>query len=147
MGTRNTRIRIAVAAAGLVAAGAILLYARSVAKGLPLGPAEALDGASDGLVIATALYAVNWVIAWVYRRSWPVTLARSLVFAVVAYVGLSNAVDVFGEHRELAWQICGLAPVADHVLVAGLRAEAMCALGVLGLSAIAISLGFEPRTA
>ena len=145
MGTFHSRIRLTAAVAGLLAAGGVVLYARSLAEGLPMKAAEALGGASNGLVIAAALYAANWVIAWVYRESWPVTLARSLVFAVVAYVGLSNLIDLFGENREVIWQILGREPASDAVAISALRARAMCSVCVMGLSAIAIGLGFEPR--
>jgi hypothetical protein len=146
MGTFHSRIRIAIAVFGLAAAGAVVLYARAAAKALPIGSAEPLEDASDGLAIAAALYVANWILAWVYRTSWPVTLARCLVFAVVAYVGLSGLVDLFGEHRAIAWQIAGVDPVVDPLAVEGLRAQGLCSLAVIGLSAIAISLGFEPRT-
>ena len=145
MGTLHSRIRIAVAVLGLVAAGAVVLYARSLAKALPIDPAARLESASDGLAIAAGLYAVNWILAWVYRTSWPVTLARCLILAVVAYVGVSNLVDLFGENRALSWQILGTQPPVDALVVAGLRARAACSVVVIALSAIAIGLGFEPR--
>jgi hypothetical protein len=102
-----------------------------------------VETAADGLSVAAALYAVNWVLAWIYRASWPVTLGRCLVFAVVAYVGLSSLVDVFGEHEGLAWQILGAEAAPDAKLVLALRARAICDALVLALSAVCIGFGFE----
>jgi hypothetical protein len=145
MGTFRSRFRIAVAVSGIAAAIAVVLYARAVARALPLALNAPVETAADGLSIAAALYAVNWVLAWVYRASWPVTLGRCLVFAVVAYMGLSSLVDVFGENRALAWQIVGVDAASDSVLIYSLRARAISYTAVLGLAAICIGFGFERR--
>lgn len=145
MGTSPPRIRVAIAVAGLAAAAAIALCARAVGEGLAPEPAEALDRASDGLALVGAMFAANWIVAWIYRSSWPVTVARCLVFAVVAYVGVSELVDLFGENRDVAWQILGADPPADAAAVAGLRARGLSWLCVTGLAALAIGFGFEPR--
>jgi len=143
MGTFRSRFRIIIAISGIAAAIGVVLYARSVARSVPLPMGGPVETAADGLSVAAALYAVNWVLAWVYRASWPVTLGRCLVFAVVAYVGLSSLVDVFGEHEGLAWQILGVDAASDAKLVLALRARAICDAVVLGLSAICIGFGFE----
>jgi hypothetical protein len=143
MGTFRSRFRLAVAISGIAAAVGVVLYTRAVARALAAPLSATLENAADGLSIAAALYVVNWVLAWVYRASWPITLGRCLVFAVVAYVGLSSLVDVFGESRGLAWQILGVDPAADPTSIRALRARAICYAAVLGLSAICIGFGFE----
>jgi len=145
MGTFRSRFRIIVAAFGIAAAVAVVLYARAAARALPVPLSASIETAADGLSIAAALYAVNWVLAWVYRSSWPVTLGRCLVFAVVAYMGLSSLVDVFGESRGLGWQILGADAVSDTTLIHSLRVRAVCFGLMLGLSAICIGFGFEKR--
>jgi hypothetical protein len=145
MGTFRSRFRIAVAVFGIAAAIAVVLYARAVARVLPLALNAPVETAADGLSVAAAMYAVNWVLAWVYRASWPVTLGRCLVFAVVAYMGLSSLVDVFGGNRGLAWQIFGVDAASDSVLICSLRAQMISYGAVVGLAAICIGFGFERR--
>jgi len=145
MGTFRSRFRLAIAVSGIAAAIAVVLYARAVAHALPSALAPPVETAVDGLSIAAALYVVNWVLAWVYRASWPVTLGRCLVFAVVAYMGVSSLVDVFGENYGLKWQILGLDAAADATLVGALRARAVSYVAVIALAAICIGLGFEKR--
>ena len=143
MGTFRSRFRIAVAVFGIAAAIAVVLYARAVARALPLVLNAPVETAADGLSMAAALYAVNWVLAWVYRASWPVTLGRCLVFAVVAYMGLSSLVDVFGESRGLSWQIVGVDAASDSAVIRSLRAQAISYAAVIGLAALCIGFGFE----
>ena len=143
MGTFRSRFRIVVAISGIAAAIAVALYARAVARALQPAAAEPLEIAADVLSVAAALYVVNWVLAWVYRDSWPVTLGRCLVFAVVAFVGLSSLVDVFGENRGLAWQILGCDDPVDLLVIQALRAQAVCHAAVIALGAICIGFGFE----
>jgi hypothetical protein len=145
MGTFHPRLRLAIAVLGLAGAGAVALYANAVGRGLSLALGDAVEQAADGVLIAAALYLANWILAWVYRASWPVTLGRCLVFAVVAYVGVSSLVDLFGENRGLAWQILGAESPGDPALVAALRARGVCHATVIALAAIAIGFGFERR--
>jgi hypothetical protein len=145
MGTFRSRFRLAIAVSGIAAAIAVVLYARAVARALPPALGAPVETALDGLSIAAALYVVNWVLAWVYRASWPVTLGRCLVFAVVAYMGVSSLVDVFGENYGLKWQILGLDDAADATLVGALRARAVCYAAVIALAGICIGFGFERR--
>jgi len=147
MGTFRSRFRLALAVFGIATAIAVVLYARAVARALPSALNAPVETAADGLSVAAALYAVNWVLAWVYRASWPVTLGRCLVFAVVAYMGLSSLVDVFGENRGLEWQILGIDATADATLIPALRARAVSYAAVIALAAICIGFGFEKTRA
>lgn len=141
----STRARIVILAAWAVAVGAVLATAWSGPDGAPREVAGGLATARNWLAVILGGYAVNYALAWIYRTSWTVTLVRSLIWAVVAYVCISDIVDIFGENREIAWQILGRDGPGHPGVVGGLRLR--LALRVLGLvsSALCIGVGFERR--
>jgi hypothetical protein len=111
----------------------------------PEGVGSSLKSAGEWLWIIVALYGANWLLAWTYRRSWPMTLARSLVWALIAFLCISEIVDLFGENREIAWRIVGLGEGGDPGLLSGLRWLVAHWTAALGAAATCIAVGFEPR--
>lgn len=140
MSQRNKLIAIAV---WPIAALALFLYLGAT----DFSPVEA-QGVGVGLIrqwlaILSALYVINYVMAWKYRSSWPMTMGRILVWGAVAYLCISHTVDLFGEHREIAWQIVGSDGPGSEELIALLRARLAGWVVCLAMSLICIAVGFE----
>jgi hypothetical protein len=133
---------IALAVFPVVAVTAYVLLRRA-AGDLPAPLAGTTEWARDWLALTAALYVANFVIAWVYRASWAMTLARSLAWAVAAYVCISNLVDLVGGNQEAAWQILGAEGPAGADDVLALRARAAgWGLSLAG-AILCIAVGFE----
>jgi len=137
---RNKLIAIAL---GPIAALALFLY---------LGAADfsSVEAQGDGvglirqwLAILSALYVINYAIAWKYRSSWSMTMGRILVWGAVAYLCISHTVDLFGEHREMVWQIAGSDGPGSVEFIALLRARLAGWVVCLAMSLVCIAVGFE----
>lgn len=139
----STRVRIAILATWGLGALALLLGGWSAPGGLPEGLADEVTSARNWLAAILVGYVVNYVVAWHYRVSWTVTLARSLIWAVAAYICISDTVDIFGENWDLADQILGSAPLGDAESIGGLRLRLAFRLVGLVSAALCIGVGFE----
>ncbi|MFO8073543.1 MAG: hypothetical protein R6V85_16890 [Polyangia bacterium] len=137
--------RIVLIALWPAAALAVDLAAPDPGAAASEGVRSSLESAGGWLWIIVALFGANWLLAWTFRRSWPMTLARSLVWALIAFLCISEIVDLFGENREIAWQIVGLEDGGDPRLLSGLRWLAAHWAVALGAAATCIAVGFEPR--
>jgi hypothetical protein len=137
------KTRIMILAAWAVIAGVILLVGWLTSGSLPEHLTGEVALARNWLGAILLGFVVNYAVAWRYRGSWTVTLVRSLVWAFVAYICISNIVDVFGEHRALAWQILGEDGPGKPEAIAGLRWILALRLAGLISAAICIALGFE----
>ncbi len=138
--SRNKLIAIAV---GPIAALALFLY---------LGAADfsSVEAQGDGvglirqwLAILSALYVINYAVAWKYRSSWHMTMGRLLVWGAVAYLCISHTVDLFGENREMVWQIAGSPGPGSAELISLLRARLAGWVVCLVMSLVCIAVGFE----
>ena len=126
----------------LVVLGPVLALAALVA-GPPADATAVAIGARNWLALIALGYAASSLLAWFTRRSWNISLVRMLVWGLVAFLCISELVDLIGQHRELAWQILGADGGGDPVIIADLRWQLACwALGLL-MSLTAIFVGFE----
>jgi len=142
----STRARIAILAAWGVGAAALLLggwSAPGALEGVPEGASGEVASARNWLAAILGGYVVNYAVAWRYRASWTVTLVRSLIWAVAAYICISDIVDIFGENWDHAGQILGGDGQLDPDSIGALRLR--LAFRVVGLvsSALCIGVGFE----
>jgi len=140
---RNKFILIAVAA--ILGAVGYVFYS-TFKNSLPQASGVQLASSLKWLAIIGVFYVANFLLAWRYRKSWPVTMGRTLTWAFVAYICISNIVDVLGLHRNIAWQIMGEEGGGDPVLIEGLRAQVVVWALSLVLSVVCIAIGFEQRT-
>ncbi len=136
-------IRIAIIALGPLAAVVVILLARHVQSALPTSVAGPLGIAYRWLGIISIMYIVNYLIAWRFIASWPIFMARSLVWGLIAYLCMSNLIDLFGENSALAWQILGAPGAEDSGVLKGLRGELAVWVVGLAMSAVCIGIGFE----
>jgi hypothetical protein len=137
---RNKLLAVAV---GPIVALALYLY-------LGVADFSSAEAQGDGvglirqwLAILSALYTINYIIAWKYRSSWPMTMGRILVWGAVAYLCISHTVDLFGEHREVVWQIAGSDGPGSKELITLLRARLAGWVVCLAMSLVCIAVGFE----
>ena len=139
----STKARIAILTAWAVGSLALLLGSWSAPEALSAEVGGEVATARNWLAAILGGYAVNYVLAWRYRASWTVTLVRSLIWAVAAYICISDIVDIFGENWDFAGQILGGDGPKDPDTIGGLRLR--LALRVVGLvsSALCIGVGFE----
>lgn len=139
----SSKARIAILAAWMLLAVVLLVAGWGAPAGLPSELSGEVAAARNWLAVILGGFAVNYAVAWLYRASWTVTLVRSLLWAVVAYLCISDIVDIFGENWDLAGQILGGDGPGAPDVVAGLRWRlALRAVG-LASAAICIGVGFE----
>lgn len=139
----SSRTRIAILAAWALAAAVLLIAGWASPDGLPQELSGEVATARNWLALILAGFAVNYAVAWFYRASWTVTLVRSLLWAVVAYICISDMVDLFGENLDLAWQILGDDGPGKPEVISGLRWRLALRTAGLASAAICIGVGFE----
>jgi len=136
-------VRLAIIAVGPLAAAIVILVVQNVQGSLPAGVAGPLKMAHRWLGIISVMYIVNYLIAWRFVSSWPIFMVRSLIWGLIAYLCMSNLVDVLGENSDIAWQILGAPGAAAREVLKGLRGELAIWSVALIMSAICIGVGFE----
>ncbi len=126
----------------LVAIAAVVLGRQALA-GAPEEMLAELVGAHKWLGVITGLYVANFLLAWRYAGSWPVTLTRSLLWGLIAYLCLSFFIDIGGNNWADMKQILGGDGAAAPQTIASIRAGlAVWGCG-LAMSATCIAIGFE----
>ena len=138
------RTRIALVALLPLLAAAALLAGRS-AGGDAVGaePAAELASSRTWLALIGGAYLVNYAIAWPTRRSWTSALVRSLLWAVVAFIAVSELVDLVGEDRGIVGRAFGLAEGADPAVAAAERWLLLNWVLCLVAAGLGIGVGFE----
>jgi hypothetical protein len=139
----STKARIGILAAWAVGAGALLIGGWTAPEGLSGGEGAEVAAARNWLAAILGGFVINYVLAWRFRASWTVTLVRSLVWAVAAYICISDIVDIFGENWDLAGQILGSDGSGDPGALSGLRLRLTFRVVGLVSSALCIGVGFE----
>ena len=126
-----------------VMAAVALWYGRGLPLGVPSELESAVQSARNMLVFVVLLYAANFAIAWRYRQSWPIFLARALFFGVLAFVCIDKLVYLWGEGDGVLFTALGEGRDSDRpeLFAMGLQFY-YWALGLVH-SAIAIAVGFE----
>jgi len=140
---RNKFILIAVVA--ILGTVGYIFYS-AFKNSLPPASGVQLANSLKWLAIIGVLYVANFLLAWRYSKSWPLTMGRTLAWAFIAYICISNIVDVLGLHRNIVWQIMGEVGGGDPVLIEGLRAQVVVWALSLVMSVVCIAVGFEQRT-
>ncbi len=142
--SRNKLIAIAV---GPIVALSLFLYLGVADFSVVEAQGEGVGLIRQWLAILSALYVINYVVAWKYRSSWHMTMGRLLVWGAVAYLCISHTVDLFGENREMVWQIAGSDGPGSVEFISLLRARLAGWVVCLAMSLICIAVGFEKDTA
>jgi hypothetical protein len=135
--------RLAIVAASPLAAIFAIAIGRSMVRGLSLDVSMSLAISHNWLIGATVFYLVNYLVAWKYANSWPISMSRMLIWSILAYICISNIVDIFGMHKEIAWQIVGVGSGGSPETLTGLRAHLSVWIVVLAMSVTCIAVGFE----
>ena len=139
----NFRTRLAVVAVWPLVAVVVALYGWSRLSSLPPAVGEPVLVVVQWLVIITIMYVVNHYVGLRNPRSWTLFLTRSLVWAVLAYLCISNIVDLIGLNAATVNQILGLEAGGDPVVLSGLRLRLGGQLVMLAMAVTCIGFGFE----
>ncbi len=128
----------------LLAAVGALGYGLCALDGLDEETASLVKADTHWLGFTAGLFCLNLLVAWRYRNVWAVSSVRMLIWAVIAYLGISHLVDLVGQNWDLAVNAAKLGTDTDTVaLVTGLRARIAAVAVVVSLSITGIAVGFE----
>ncbi len=98
------------------------------------------------LISLSFLFGGSWWVAWRFNASFAVSTTRMLVWALIAYLGISNAIDLLGGHYGIIREILGLSqPTANGALLIELRTRLAVFAVVIAMAITSIAVGFEPR--
>jgi hypothetical protein len=139
----NFWARLLIIAFWPLAAAIVILVGRVGLQTLPQSAVEAITASHRWLEIVAVLYIANYLVAWRFSDSWPISMARMLIWAVIAYLGISNVVDIFGENRAYSWQILGFEEQQNPAHVSELRSRFIVWTLALIMSLVCIGIGFE----
>jgi hypothetical protein len=70
-------------------------------------------------------------------------MTRALIWAVIAYVCISNIVDLFGLNYEISNQILGIADGGEVLALTGIRLQLGAQAIMLIMAVTCIGFGFE----
>ncbi|MCP4599697.1 MAG: hypothetical protein GY847_04020 [Proteobacteria bacterium] len=140
-------IRLGIIACWPIIAVAVILLGRSSFFSLPGDSVESLVSAHQWLAVITVLYIFNYLAAWRYSSSWPLSMSRMLLWAVIAYLCISNIIDLLGENWSIAGQILGLSGEVPgdggSAVVIEMRWRLAVWAAALAMSCVCIGIGFE----
>lgn len=139
----NFRTRMAIIAGWPLVAVVVALYGWSRLSSLPPAVGEPVLLVIQWLVIITIMYIVNHYVAWRNPTSWTLFLTRSLVWAVLAYLCISNIVDLIGLHSGTINQILGIEAGGEPAVLSGLRLRLGGQFIMLAMAVTCIGFGFE----
>ncbi len=136
--------RLAVIAVGPIMAVVVILLGDRSAQVLGTDAAAMLRSGHHWLAAITVLYLLNFLIAWRFAQSWPISATRLLIWAVIAYLGISHLIDLFGNNSALAWRALGMGNQdGASSRVIELRAQIATWGIILFMSIVCIAIGFE----
>ena len=141
-----TRLRII--AFNLLAAAGVMWYGIASIGELQTDVANLIESDLKWLGFIAGLYCLNFYIAWRYKDAWVVSSTRMLVFAVIAYLGISHLVDLVGRNWGIISDILKVwtePTSASERLVVGLRARISTAAVIVSMSLTCIAVGFESK--
>jgi hypothetical protein len=137
------KTRIALVAAWLPVALAVLLAGWPAREALPPGMLADQASARNWLAVIALAYAASYVLAWFTRNSWSISMVRLLLWGLVAFLCISEVVDLFGGHQDVGWQVVGAAGSGDPATIDGLRGQLLCWGLALLMSLTCVFVGFE----
>ncbi|MCP4676565.1 MAG: hypothetical protein GY854_13830 [Deltaproteobacteria bacterium] len=136
--------RLAVIAVGPLVAVAVILLGERSAQLLEANAAASLRSGHHWLAVITVLYLANFLVAWRFAQSWPITATRLLIWAVIAYLGISHLIDLLGNNSTLAWRALGVGnPDGTPGRILELRARIATWGIILFMSIVCVAVGFE----
>ncbi len=91
----------------------------------------------------TVLYLANFVLAWRFAASWPVSMTRLLIWGLIGYICISEIVDLFGENEGLGAAIFSGRDLGDPALTASLKGQLVDWTIGLVMAVVCIGIGFE----
>lgn len=142
----STRQKWIVIGANVVTAAVIIAVGRAWSDEMSTEGAALVRLDHNWLILISFLFCLSGWIAWRFNASFTVSTTRMLLWAVIAYLGISNAVDLLGEHYGIVREILGLSPpTAERALLIELRARLADFIVVICMAITSIAIGFEPR--
>jgi hypothetical protein len=121
----------------------VILMGYGALPGLSEEASYRLTSAHRFLGFVIVAYIVNYLVAWKYTKSWPVSMTRMLIWGVAAYLSLSSGIDVFLNNRDMLAQVLGTSDATDLNLVYELRSRLGAYVAALVMACVCIGIGFE----
>ena len=142
----STTYRIAIVIAGLLGALGALLFGHAMFDRLSSDAAEVLAIEQKWLMGAAVLYGVTTIVAWHFRGSFSLSASRMLIWAIIAFIALSHALDIVGAYRADILSILGLSDTQlTQPTLLGLRTRALNMGAIVVMGVISIGVGFETK--
>ena len=136
--------RLGIIAVGPIVAVVVILLGERSSQFLGPDAAATLRSGHHWLTAITMLYLVNFLIAWRFAQSWPISAARLLIWAVIAYLGISHLIDLLGYNSALAWRALGIGNQdGTSSRIVELRGQIATWGIILFMSIVCIAIGFE----
>ncbi|MCU0665354.1 MAG: hypothetical protein MUC50_23890 [Myxococcota bacterium] len=124
-------------------AGAALLFGRITAASLPEQLAQPIAGVHGWVLGLSAFYFASVFIAWRYAGHVGLSAGRMLLWGLIAFMCLSNAIDLLTDHRSLIGAVFGQATTVEVDLVSSLRCQLAGWAALVAMSVLAIAIGFK----
>lgn len=138
--------KIGIILANLIAAAGALGYGAAVESELSEEMVLILENDHHWLGVCVALFAVNGVVAWQFRNRWSISSVRMLMWAVIAYLGISQLVDLIGLSGGAVSQILSGSSEADTPAdILGIRARLFSIGALVAMSISGVAIGFESK--
>lgn len=124
-------------------AGGVVLWGRSASAGLSETLRQPIEAAHFWVLVLCAVYIVSAFVAWRYAGHFGLSAGRMLLWGLIAFVCLSNAVGLLTDHRSAIDAILAQASDVPQDLVTSLRAQLAAWVALVLMSVFAIAVGFE----
>jgi hypothetical protein len=139
--------RLAVIAANFLGAGLAFGYGRSHLDLLSKETFFLVENDHFGLGVATLFFGLNFLVAWRFRNRFSVSAVRMLAWALVAYLSISQLVDLVGMSWNEISSLLSLCSDQEEIpRIVGLRARMAVVIVLVSMSLTAITIGFESET-
>jgi hypothetical protein len=139
--------RLAVIAANFLGAGLAFGYGRSHLDLLSKETVFLLGNDHWWLGVATFFFGVNFFMAWRFRNRFSVSAVRMLAWAVVAYLSISQLVDLVGMNWGEISNILSLRSDREGIPhIVGIRARMAVVVVLVSMALTAITVGFDSET-
>jgi hypothetical protein len=124
-------------------AGGVVLWGRSIGAGLTETLRQPIEAAHFWVLVLCAVYIVSAFVAWRYAGHFGLSAGRMLLWGLIAFVCLSNALGLFTDHRSAIEGIFGQVSDVAPDLLSSLRAQLAAWSALVLMSVVAIAIGFE----
>jgi magnesium-transporting ATPase (P-type) len=126
-----------------VAAISVYLLGDNVFNIAPQDIKKEVSSARDWLIIISVIYVLNFIIAWLFKGSWSVTLGRMLVCGFFGYIVISEFIDIAGQNYNIWGELLKGEGSTDIAAIKAIRYTMTAWIVSFVMTVICIGVGFE----